>query len=158
MERYRLPDKESSRALLASLLMPDVDVTEASAPINSDSVAVSAVYANEDGTVGALCLCDAAAANYVGAALSLIPFGVAGDNAKAGVVDGVIRDNLHEVLNICVNLFGVGSLPRLFLRDMVGPGQDAPEDVQSALSSLSSCIDLQLDITGYGTGQIALLA
>ncbi len=158
MDRYGLPDTESAHALLASLLMPDVEVTETPAPIKADTVAVSAVYTNEDGVVGALCLCDAAAANYIGAALSLIPFGVAGDNAKSGVVDGVIRENLHEVLNICVNLFSVGSLPRLVFRDMVGPGQDTPEDIQSALSSFSSRIDFQLDVSRYGTGRMSLLA
>lgn len=157
MEPYRLPDAESVLALLDSLLMPDVDVKEAPRPSKAGAQTVLAVYANEDGPVGALCLCDAAAANYVGAALSLIPFGVAGDNARAGVVEGVIRENLHEVLNVCVNLFGIGSLPRLFLRDMVGPGQDMPADAQPALSSPSSRLDLQVDVCGYGPGQLSLL-
>lgn len=156
MERYRLPDTESVHALLDCLLTQGVEVKEAAGPINADTLAMSAVYANEDGAIGALCLCDLAAANYTGAALSMIPPGVAGDNVDAGVVEGVILENLHEVFNICVNLFNDPSLPTLFLRGLVGPGQDMPEDVQSARSSPSSRLDLQLDVGRYGTGQMSL--
>jgi len=153
MSKYPLPESDQIKTLLHSILASPVEVKDASS-IDASSLQVAAAYATDDGDIGAVCLCDLGAANYLGAALTLIPPAVAGENAKAGRVDGPILENLHEVLNICVSLFASPHLPRLFLRDVAVSGRDLPEDVPRALQEASGRLDVDVEVGRYGSGQM----
>ena len=86
----------------------------------------------------------------MGAAMSMIPAGVANEATKSGIVAQNIESNLGEVLNICVNLFTENSTDRLTYSNLklCTPKDPAPAVKQS--------VKFALDIPRYAGG--ALLA
>lgn len=142
--------------LLTSLLGKDVAARKNDAVKHDTQNAwVYAIYEHEDGTVGATIACDVAAAAFGGAALSLIPAGMAQDSIKSGRVAQNLAENFHEVLNVCVSLFN-GAGPRLKLGRFVAPPADAPDDLTAFFASAGQHLGLDLHIDGYGAGKVAI--
>lgn len=142
--------------LLTSLLGKDVAARKNDAVKHDlQSAWVYAVYEHEDGTIGAAIVCDVAAAAFGGAALSLIPAGMAQDSIKSGRVAQNLSENFHEVLNVCVSLFN-GSGPRLKLGRFVAPPADAPADVLAFFGQAGQHLGLDLNVHGYGSGKAAI--
>ncbi len=75
----------------------------------------------------------------MGAAMSMIPAGVANDATKVGIVAENIEANLGEVLNICVNLFTENSTNRLTFSNLkvCNPENPAPAVKESVKYSLN---------------------
>jgi len=84
----------------------------------------------------------------MGAAMSMIPSGVANDATKAGIVADNIQGNLSEVLNICVNLFTENGTDRLTFSNLkvCTPKDPAPAVKQS--------VKYALDIPRYTGGSL----
>ena len=57
-------------------------------------------YEAEDHSVAAICVCDFAFASYAGAALAMIPAGIANESLAAGKCDPAFLENFTEILNI----------------------------------------------------------
>jgi hypothetical protein len=93
-------------------------------------------------------VCELALANSMGAAMSMIPAGVANDATKAGIVAENIQGNLGEVLNICVNLFTENAPDRLTFSSLkvCSPKDPAPPVKQA--------VKYALDIPRYAGGSL----
>lgn len=100
---------------------------------------VVASYVDDANAVQRVLICDLALANAMGAAISMIPAGVANDATKAGVVAENIEGNLSEVLNICVNLFTENAPDRLTFSNLkiCNPANPAPPVKQSVKYALN---------------------
>jgi hypothetical protein len=111
---------------------------------------VVASYVNDANEVQRILVCELGLANSMGAAMSMIPAGVANEATKSGIVAQNIESNLGEVLNICVNLFTENSTDRLTYSNLklCTPKDPAPVVKQS--------VKFALDIPRYAGG--ALLA
>ncbi len=158
MSSYSLaPSKELTR-LLEMMLGTGVSAKSADAPIKPDSPQVVGVYAADDGSIVSLCVVDLTLANYIGAALSMIPPGAAQDNAKAGNLPDNAFSNLQEILNVCVNLTKVSDATRVSFRNAIRPGEQIPDDVNAVLSSSENRVDVEVEIDRYGAGLMALCA
>ncbi len=145
-------------SLFNMLLATDATVSESKSPMDMAGPNVIAVYANDDGSAVSLCVCNVALANYIGAALSMLPPPAAQENAKKGTVPDNVFANLNEVFNICVNLTKCSDASRLSLRDVFGPADPIPEDVEAILSSPAVRFDVEVDVERYGIGSMALCA
>lgn len=142
--------------LLTGLLGKDVAARKNDAvKFDPQSSWVYAVYEHDDGTVGAAIVCDVATAAFGGAALSLIPAGMAQDSIKSGRVAQNLSENFHEVLNVCVSLFN-GAGPRLKLGRFVAPPAPAPDDLTAFFANAGQHLGLDLTIDGYGAGKAAI--
>ena len=109
---------------------------------------VVASYVNDANEVQRILVCELGLANSMGAAMSMIPAGVANDATKAGIVAENIESNLGEVLNICVNLFTENSTGRLTFSNLkvCTPKDPAPAVKQS--------VKYSLDIPRYTGGRL----
>jgi len=109
---------------------------------------VVASYVNDAHEVQRILVCELGLANAMGAAMSMIPSGVANDATKAGIVADNIQGNLSEVLNICVNLFTENGTDRLTFSNLkvCTPKDPAPAVKQS--------VKYALDIPRYTGGSL----
>ena len=114
--RFAMPAPHTVGNLLSGLLARSVKVNKSSSPSAARAPARApapsaakasqavAVYTDDQGSVAALCLCDMSLASHAGAALSLIPAGVAAEAARTGVMPPSIAENLYEVANVAASL------------------------------------------------------
>ena len=165
--RFAMPAPHSVGNLLSGLLARTVKVQKSTtpstprapaspAPAAKASQAV-AVYTDDQGSVAALCVCDMSLASHAGAALSLIPAGVAAEAARTGVMPASIAENLYEVANVAASLFNADGGPHLKLREVVTTAQALPAGLSEMAARASERIDLEVNITGYGQGQMSVL-
>ena len=105
------------------------------------------------GAPAAVCLCDLEFAVYAGAALSLVPAGVARDSLKVRRIPENLLENTREVLNVCVSLFHGAGPARLSLRGATAmPGFLAP-DVLALIGAPAWQAGFDITIPGYGAGK-----
>jgi len=100
------------------------------------------------------CMADVAFAAASSAAFALIPARVAAESAASQKLDESLAEIFGEVLNVMSRLFTHHENTRVTLQATVMPGQPLP----AVLGSLSSerCLDLLVDIDGYGKGRLIL--
>ena len=108
------------------------------------------------GELGAVFVADLPFCCWSGAALALLPAGLAQDSIKAGSLDKSLQDNFAEVANVLTAAF------REFgERVILGPvhygkvATIAPE--LAPLLSAPRRLDLEVTVTGYGAGRCGLL-
>lgn len=155
-----LPTALAVRELLEGLLGRDIDAVVGSGAVNP-AVAPGAavgVYTDDKMAMKAILLLDQPLAAYGGAALALIPVG----QAEAAVEDGTLPENLYEniaeVLNVAASLFNHDDAPHVKLYQAYQPGEALPADVQKWVLAFVRRLDMQMTVTGYGTGRISVLA
>lgn len=86
----------------------------------------------------------------------MVPLGVVNDATKKGEVPDNILANLHEVMNIAVNLFTTGFSGRLELAD-VQRAADVDASLKNAIKSgVSTVIDVS--IPRYSSGRVSLIS
>lgn len=132
---------------LTSLYGLDIEVSTSDSGTVESPGAV-ATYVDEEGAVQAQIICDLSAAVMLGAALSQIPAGGASDCIAAGEMSENISDNLHEVLNIVVNVFASHASSRVVLRDVL-TGDEAKQAAVPEDGTL-----MPISIPRYGDGKM----
>lgn len=153
-----LPKPEAIARMFGELFGKAV-TTRRTAPLTvgaSDGAAI-ATYAGDDGTVRALCVCDAALACSAGAALTMLPAAMAAQSSKAGRIADTILENLREVLNIAHQFFHDPGTPHMILREVLVTPCSLPAHVAQVLGKPAGRLDVELAIHGYGPGRMALL-
>jgi hypothetical protein len=123
-----LPTLNTVEKLMQCLLGNQVEARNSAPGPDLNKPHVVASYVDDAQAVQRVLVCELGLANSMGAAMSMIPAGVANDATKAGVVAENIAGNLGEVLNICVNLFTENAPDRLTFKDLqvCGPKNPAP--------------------------------
>lgn len=118
---------------------------------------IAATYRNDAGELSAVAFCDLAVGGSLGAALTMVPVGRVDECLKAGRLDDVLRENLHEVFNVLSAAFPMSGSPRVVLTEL--RCQEAPAaDVAALLAKPTGRLDLDLAVNGYRSGKFALLA
>ena len=149
-----LPVAQEVRELVEGLLGRSVEAHPArrGVDLKQNRENLVGTYVTDDGHVNALILVDLAAAARLGAALGLTPKSAADDAIKSGLLPVQLGDNVAEVLNVAASLFNADGAPHLRLLSVYGGDVPAPADVAQWAKMFAPRIDLELDITGYGTG------
>jgi hypothetical protein len=152
-----LPDLNLVRELLGMLFDGLVVKTGAKLDVSPKSTGWVAVYVTDDGKPAALCACDLAFAANSGAALSMLPPGVAKDSLKSGQLTEVMVANLREVMNICTRLILHEGTAHVRL-ESVCPTAKLPPAVASLAAAPKARIDFDVTLGKYGGGILAALA
>jgi hypothetical protein len=113
-----------------------------------------AVYEDDDKEASCVCLCEVALAAAFGAALALMPAGLAAEAVKTGKLPPEMLENAGEVLNIMASLFGA---KHVRYRGLFQPGAAAPPPVVALIGKPGARLDLEVAVTGYPGGRLALL-
>ncbi len=116
-----------------------------------------AIYRSGDDLAG-ICYCDLQISNGAGAALSLVPMGVAQDGIDKGVIEDNLLDNLKEVLNIASQWFHDSSEKSVKFEDVMVLPCDLPDELKSMMSSPANRLDLEIEIPAYTKGRLSLLS
>ena len=143
--------------LLGGLFDGDPRVTETAPAKRFDGPTAMATYVDNEQAMRYALVTDLAFANSAGAALSMIPPGFAADSTKEGQVPDNIRENLREVLNICVNIFSSQSKARVVLDQVLCPGDDTEFDASKLRADAADVITFEVAIPKYETGTVTLL-
>ncbi len=93
----------------------------------------------------------------VGAALSMIPGGVAAEAVRAGRPTDTIEENWAEVMNICSSLWNALHAAHVTLGEHYIPPRKPPPDFALAVRQSKTRIDMELTVPGYPTGRLSLL-
>lgn len=143
-----LPTLTTVEKLIQCLLGNQVETRNSPGGPDLTKPHVVASYVDDANTVQRVLVCDLALANSMGAAISMIPSGVANEATKAGVVAENIQGNLSEVLNICVNLFTENSSDRLTFSDVkvCNPKNPGP--------AVKQAVKFAVDIPRYTGGSL----
>ncbi|QCX28581.1 hypothetical protein [Nocardioides jishulii] len=157
--KVHLPVAKEVRDLLSDLLGKPVSI-EPAAPLapGPKRPATIGVYVDDSLRVAALICFDLPLSAYAGAAIGLVPPQVAEDAVTQGSLPEVLRENLHEVLNIAVSLFNSApGADHLRLHAMHPAGEPTPRDVLVHALTLGRRTDMRVDVPYYGTGIISVV-
>ncbi len=153
MTGYHISKAHDVELLLSNLLGKSVSTTDCE-PFQLDKAVSVAVYRDDEGRIHAACACDLPFAAYASAALTMIPVGTAEDTIRTGELTEDERDNLYELMNICVGFFNRGDVPRIRLTELCDH-DSVPEEVVPVYDGLQK-VDVVAAIDGYGSGRLSL--
>lgn len=154
-----LPVAKEVRDLLSDLLGKSVSI-EPAAPLapGPDRPATIGVYVDDTLRVAALIIFDLPLSAYAAAGIGLVPPKVAEDAVAAGALSEVLRDNLHEVLNIAVGLFNSHpGADHLRLHAMHPAGDPTPRDILVQALTLGQRTDMHIEVPSYGAGVLSVV-
>lgn len=114
-----------------------------------------ATYDDGAGALEALWVTDLALAASFGASLTLVPFGVATESVRAGKLPPELQENTREVANITANSF---TEKRVRLVHFWAPGEAISPEARALAASKPNVLEMTLEIAGYGSGKLWLLA
>lgn len=144
------------RSMLSGLLDRDIALGEAE-PREGLGGAVGVFYLGDE--IRALCQCDIGLANYIAAALSVMPAETAQDFAREGELVGMLRENFCEVLNISAQLFYDSYEDIIEFRELFHAEQEQlPEPVEAFRARATQEVYFAISVPGYGKGEMSLYA
>lgn len=156
MNKIQDPKAASFQNLLSGIYGRQVSV-QPTAKVDPTAVkpcALAVFVDNEDQVMGLL-VCPLVTAAYMGAALSLLPKGVADDCARAGKLDESLIDNFGEVANICSSFFTEQLGLRVHYKAVV-PKAAAPLPEHKSFLQTATRVDVLIDIPNYGSGALSV--
>ena len=153
-----LPAPKEIRDLLMDLLGREITMEPCPplAPTPSRPATI-AVYVDDSLVVSALCMVDLPFSAHAGASIGLVPVGAAEDAIEARALDANLQGNLYEVLNIVASLFNVGEARHLRLYAVHHIAAPLPMDIQARALTLGRREDMDIEISGYGAGKLAIV-
>ncbi|MFC7479738.1 hypothetical protein ACFQX7_06490 [Luedemannella flava] len=143
--------------MFEDLLGRDVNVSVTGPAQASDVKGMAiAVYTDQNLRLSAVLGLDLPLAANAGAALGLLPPGAAEDAVDDKALAPNLAENVKELCNIFTGLLNREDAPHLRLYQFIAPGEQVPTDVASQLIALGQRLDLEVEVTRYGTGRLAL--
>ncbi|MDD3650110.1 hypothetical protein [Immundisolibacter sp.] len=156
MSLKALPTAQAIAKLITSLVGKNVTAKPAAAAVERlPKGGVVGVCVDDTTTVVALVVADVPLAAAAGAALAMIPPAAAQDAVRAGSLPPNIADNFREVTNILCSVLTAASGRGVRLADFaVG---SVPPAAEAVLGAGGARLDLEVDVQGYGKGQLAII-
>ena len=155
-----MPLQDDVREIFGDLLGRGctVDKTKDLIPIGpTEREVVFGDFVLDDGSVGAVVCADLPFAAFAGAALVMMPVGIAQEALTNGRVDGDIFDCFHEVVNVMGRLLNREGTPHLKLRATYRSGDMVPGQTRLMLRNADRRKDFDVAIEEYGTGKLAIM-
>jgi len=153
MTACQLPSLNDVAQTLSAFVRREVHVTAAK-PGGDGHLPLAGLYHDGNRKLVVACMADVGFAAATSAAFALIPARVAAESAASQKLDESLAEIFAEVLNVMSRLFTHHENSRVTLQQTVMPGQPLP----AVLGSLSreGCLDLVVDVEGYGKGRLIL--
>ncbi len=153
---YILPKAKDITAAFGMLYGNNIDVKPADAkPLSENKV--YGLFVNNEGQPVAATLCDAPFAAYAGSALMMLPPGGAEEAAETGELTQAMKENVHEIINICSRLFMGDDTPHLKLDKMYTDPAELPEEAKAMIESAPGSTGFGIEFPRYGEGNISFV-
>jgi len=148
-----LPLPDAVARLLRDLLGKGVSAKKCGV-LSPSAKLYAASYADDADKVVSVGVCDLPFAASAGAALALVPPGVAAEAVRAGLLPAELSENLREVLNVMASLFGA---THVRLRDVVSASAAQTVITSVAGARATARLDIELAVAGYSGGKLSFL-
>lgn len=149
-----LPTALQLERALALLMRRDVEAVTQPVATRCRFAAAGSYFGGEGATL-AWVAADLSLAAHLGAALSLVPADAARDSVKAGALDGTLRENFAEVLNVSACLVTRDDGGRLALQQPAFGELAVTALLPPATARMYRAL-FKVDIAGYGAGLLGL--
>ena len=113
-------------------------------------------FRHPTGELAALFVADLPFCSWSGAALALLPAGLAQDAIKSGKLEAALQDNFAEVANVLTATFREFGERVVLGTIQYGNAKMLAAEVQPLVAAPRR-LDLEVTVTGYGTGRCGLL-
>ena len=154
---YPLPDVRKVQDILG-MLFDALDVKVGGAfDQTPDGGAWFGVFIDDAASPVALCGADIGLAASLGSALSMLPPSTAKEAARSGELSPGMRENLHEVMNICTRLVLDSTSPHLKLEQLC-PVNALPAAAAALLTRAPVRREFSLQLPRYGGGVLSLMS
>ena len=152
---WNLPLPEGIGLLIRDLLGRQATSKKAPGPMPPGPRIVAA-YVIDDGTLSGACAVDLQLAAHLGAAMTMVPVGVADDAVRAKHLDPLLLDNVREILNIGSRWLMPPKAPHVKLSDVyVG---ELPAPVADLLKAPPRSLHVEVTIHAYKGGRLSLVS
>lgn len=153
-----LPEADEILSLIKDLLGRGVMAKESDKFVYpSKNHLYVASYIDNNNQILQVMLVDVAFAANVGAALAMIPSGMAKEAIKAKKVEGDLLGNAREVFNIAASIFNTPHSTHVKLKEMYSTIQELPAELKAYLAHLpDKSLALEFDIEEYGNGRLTV--
>ncbi|MCP4599636.1 MAG: hypothetical protein GY847_03700 [Proteobacteria bacterium] len=153
------PNKKKIAELLTNLVGEEVNVTKSdSDSFEQEDFAAVGDYLSDDGVPLALCAVDVQLANWLGAALAMIPKGAVEEDVKKKHFSEEIKENVQEIFNISASVFNKPDAPRHHFNKLHALlEEDIPQNLKELVDSPVDRADYEVEVPGYGTGMICYI-
>ncbi len=160
IEPPRLPRAKAVSELLAGLIGEEIPVTKAQGePLEMSEFAVIADFITDRSELAAICVFDLAIANWLGAAIAMIPKGSVKEDVQSKRISPEVQENVQEICNICSSLFNQPELVHHKIRNFYNlKDLNPPDDVQALLRERANRVDFTVEVPGYGSGRMCVMA
>jgi len=155
-DHSELPTRHSVRNTIQDLIGRDVDLSDGNPP-ETKSTNVVAVYVTDKLATSAIAVVDLECAARLGGSLGMVPRMVVDEAIKARELPTTLEENCYEVLNVLAAVFNLPNLPHVRLYHMYAPNAALPPDIAALGAMLGSRMDVELNISGYGTGLMSIV-
>lgn len=152
-----LPTPEAVRELMGEMILKDV-ITRKSHLRTRMGEGLVAIYTTGQGRLVGACRCDFPLAASMGAALTLMPAGVAKEAVEAQDLPGELRGNFGEVMNIVAQLFRPEFLKARVVLEGIYTEDQVPRMTQRRLKRPKKALNVDVEIAGYPAGMMQFLA
>jgi hypothetical protein len=153
-----LPSIDAVKALLGSMLDKHVlGKPCAAVTLGPKAAGIVATYVTDAGALAAVGLFDLPCASYLGAALAMFPVGLATESIKAGKLDPNVAEGFHEVANVGASLLNADGAPHVKLKSVVPLAGGLPPEVAALIARPKKRRDVEVTVTGFGSGKLAFL-
>jgi hypothetical protein len=151
-----IPTRHAVRNSIQDLIGRDVDLSDG-LPVPAKSTNVVAVYVTDKLATSALAVIDLECAARIGGSLGMVPKLVVEEAIQARELPQNLHDNCYEVLNVLAAVFNLPNAPHVRLYEMYGPNASLPPDIAQLGALMGSRMDVELKISGYGTGLLSIV-
>ena len=155
MSVIKVPTRAELREVLAGLL-GDVSVSDAKPPADAANDCVS-VYVDDQKKLAAVCVVGFDLAVAAGAAIALVPAGVAEEARDAGKLSSSLRDNLREVMNVLATLLCSEETPHVKFTTLHLARAEAGAEALALAAKPAGRLDVGVDLGDYGSGSLSIL-
>lgn len=153
----RLPPAHAVARMLGELIGRAVKATVVPAKPGVPGTQIVATYFGECQSLQVVINCDLAVGGSLGAALMMVPAVRVDECVREKCLDETLTGNAYEVFNVLAAVFPQNGAPRVIFRDLHRDA-DVPGEVKAVLANPRGRLDLEIDVAGYRTGRLAILA
>jgi hypothetical protein len=152
-----LPGSLAVRTLFEDLLGRDCPVHPAE-PLTPDDLptATVAIYTDDAQQIYGVLGMELSLAASVGAALGLLPPGLAEDSIEEKTLFSNLAENVFELCNVLTSLLNRQGAPHVKLHHVSYPGMTLPADARAHLLALGRRLDVSIEVSRYGKGRLSL--
>lgn len=153
-----LPTNKAVKDLFDGMLGRDVTIEHGHRVDPAASLGPStAVYVDDRNAITAVVLMDFSLTAHVGAALGLVPVFGAEAAIEDKEISPALNENAYELLNVMAGALNDCSSVHQRLHHVHRPGELVPADVAQYQSVPAGRVDLNLQIKGYGGGDLSII-